>query len=852
MASYTAGIVYNTSIEIGSSRKYGSAYVENADTYNGGGTQNRSGAGESQTKGYDESIVVGEGTRVRFVALPDTTIGFKFKGWYSLSTGTLVSSQTQYQRIVSGGDIFLVPAFEPNNPTFTRSTTVTINGAEETNIVCVQSMNGYYTYGLNGGTNRFNYNNTKGADSENLLPDGKPFDVLAKVKDGYEITFRVNGTVVNPNIWSQIDEDYSGTQDRGATPENPIDTSLQYTKITVQNYANQTTPITVTVTYTQTVQYATVTVASNGNGSVRACITGESTTWYTRQVPVGTSVTITGTPNSGYHFIHWTDGLVIDPANPKTFTVSGDVTWRAQFNKSTTETTMTVKAEPTNGGSVWITLNGTTVSGNSITSTQAGSGTVAFHAAAANNYQFLYWYEATSTGRTLDTPDITVTFGDSDKDYRAVFQYTPSGYVQFKAYTSIQDGATFIPKAGNPQVTFEATYRASSSSTTTTKTIGATEEDVRVYIQSSGIGNYVVFNLKPEIGTVYPIVLENRNEYYRYALTGYKYSNTYISSPSGSSFQDCVLDDSGNWRLNLDSATQNQVHTLTGVLKREQVHELKVRNSTTGEPNGSSNITVTGSGWYSSADSITVTATVNQSIDSHRYTFTGWAWSTDTSTIIDTNESYTFRGLDADKTIVAVYVENCKISFWVDPAGSGTVEAHDTVSLSTIPNNSWVEYGTEITIRVVPTASYTVLYWSDGGINSNPGETSITFVLRSPDTMWKVYLADKTNNLVVTSNQGGTVSVELRDPNGNYSDAYAEDPDVGYEIPSGYGFRATAIPDPRYSFSSFTLYNSGGTAVDQTQSTVYEVEEMTGDSILNAVFTFISWISTLKTIMKVF
>ena len=147
---------------------------------------------------------------------------------------------------------------------------------------------------------------------------------------------------------------------------------------------------TYTATFTQAgTTYYTVTtyVSPNGAGTV----TGAGT------YPAGATATLSATANQGYTFNRWNDGST---SNPRTVTVNNNMSFTAYF--TTNQYTITVNANPSNGGTV--TGGGTYNYGATATLT----------ATPANGYQFLQW----SDGNTNSTRYITVT---QNATYTALF-----------------------------------------------------------------------------------------------------------------------------------------------------------------------------------------------------------------------------------------------------------------------------------------------------------------------------------------------------------------------------------------------------------------------------------------------
>ena len=96
----------------------------------------------------------------------------------------------------------------------------------------------------------------------------------------------------------------------------------------------------------------------------------------------GANCTVTATANSGYTFTNWTEnGSVVSTQANYTFTVNGNRTLVANFQAQSQSYTITVSANPTNGGTV--TGGGTYQQGQSCT----------VHATANTGYTFTNWTE---------------------------------------------------------------------------------------------------------------------------------------------------------------------------------------------------------------------------------------------------------------------------------------------------------------------------------------------------------------------------------------------------------------------------------------------------------------------------
>ena len=111
---------------------------------------------------------------------------------------------------------------------------------------------------------------------------------------------------------------------------------------------------------------------------------------------VGETATLTATPKDGYEFVRWSDGST---ANPRTLTVTADLTLTAEFAKINIPTyTVTLTCNPEHG----------TVSGDGVY--QVGE-TATLTATPKDGYEFVRWSDgSTANPRTLTiTKNLTLT-----------------------------------------------------------------------------------------------------------------------------------------------------------------------------------------------------------------------------------------------------------------------------------------------------------------------------------------------------------------------------------------------------------------------------------------------------------
>ena len=143
----------------------------------------------------------------------------------------------------------------------------------------------------------------------------------------------------------------------------------------------------------------------------------------------GSTITLTATPNQGYRFVQWQDGVT---TNPRSVTVTADATYTAYFEAIPTYT-ITVQANDATMG---------TVTGSGV---YEENSTVTISATPNQGYQFVQW----SDGETAATRTITVT---ADATYTANFApegtelnyYDVTVSVNDPAMGSVQGGGTHI------------------------------------------------------------------------------------------------------------------------------------------------------------------------------------------------------------------------------------------------------------------------------------------------------------------------------------------------------------------------------------------------------------------------
>ena len=140
------------------------------------------------------------------------------------------------------------------------------------------------------------------------------------------------------------------------------------------------------------------TVTANVNNTAMGTVSGAGT------YDENSTVTLTATPNSGYHFVNWTDdgGSILSTSNPYSFTLTGNVTITANFAQDDPEVTyynVSVTSANNAHGTVTSTASGRVAEGTQVTVT----------AIPAQGYAFVAWMSGSTQVSTDSIYTFTVT-----------------------------------------------------------------------------------------------------------------------------------------------------------------------------------------------------------------------------------------------------------------------------------------------------------------------------------------------------------------------------------------------------------------------------------------------------------
>ena len=382
----------------------------------------------------------------------------------------------------------------------------------------------------------------------------------------------------------------------------------------------------------------------------------------------GQSCTVTATANSGFTFTNWTEnGSVVSTQANYTFTVTGNRTLVANFQAQTQSYTITVSANPANGG---------TVSGGG-TYQQGQSCTVS--ATPASGYTFLRWTENGTQVSTNANYTFTVT---SNRSLVAQFQSQPQNY-NISVSANPTDGGT-VSGGGTYQQGQSCTVSATPAtgynfvkwtengtqvSTNANYTFTVTGNRTLV-AQFEGQSYYIATSSNPSIGGT-----TSGNGIYHYGETC-----TVTATPAqGYEFV--------NWKENgsvvsTDASYSFTVNNGRNLIANFALQTFEIMTSVEPAEGG----TVTGGGTYNYGEEVTIVVETNED-----WAFVNW---TENGTVVSEDKTFTFIAT-ANRNFVAnlMYTEGIgeqglhTLVIYPNPVNDKlTVEAEDAIGTVEIYN----------------------------------------------------------------------------------------------------------------------------------------------------------------------
>ena len=391
----------------------------------------------------------------------------------------------------------------------------------------------------------------------------------------------------------------------------------------------------------------------------------------------GQSCTVHATANNGFTFTNWTEnGNVVSTQANYTFTVTGNRTLVANFQSQQQTYTITVSANPSNGGSV--TGGGSYQQGQSCT----------VSATAATGYTFLRWTENGTQVSTNPNYTFTVT---GNRTLVAQFQQ--------QTYT--------ISVSANPtnggSVTGGGAYHYGDNCT-----VIATPANGYAFTNWTENGNVVSSNATYTFTVTGNRTLVAHFQTQTYTITATANPNNGGSVTGGGTFnygQSCTLTATPatgytfvRWTKNGAQVSTNATYTFTVTESAAYVAHFEVQSFTVSvSTNPTDGGIVTGGGTFNYGQNCTVNAMANEG-----YNFVNW---TEGGNVVSTNTHYSFS-VTSNRTLVANFVlQTVQIATIVDPAEGGTATGAGTYN-----------YGEEVTISVETNEDWAFQNWTKNGV----------------------------------------------------------------------------------------------------------------------------------------
>ena len=449
--------------------------------------------------------------------------------------------------------------------------------------------------------------------------------------------------------------------------------------------------------YNKITYIATINITGGGtqyyNVSVMANPTNGGTVSGDGAYQLGQSCTVTATPNAGYTFVNWMEnGNVVSTNAVYTFNVTGNHYLTANFQAQSQNYTVSVSANPTNGGTV--SGGGTYQQGQSCTVT----------ATPATGFTFLRWTENGSQVSTNANYTFTVT---GNRTLVAQFQAVPQNYT-ISVSANPTNGGT---------VSGGGTYQQGQSCT-----VHATANTGYTFTNWTENGNVVSTNANYSF-----TVTSNRTLVANF--TAQTYTITATANPTnggtvagGGTFnygQSCTLTATPATGYNFVRWTKNGLQVSTNanytfnvtesaaLVAQFQLQSCAVFTSAYPVEGG----TTTGGGSYLYGDNVTVTATANEG-----YNFINWV---EDDNVVSTEANYSFT-VTGSRSLTAIFeLQALEITVAIDPEEAGTIIGGGTYS-----------YGEEVTLTIERNEDWAFQNWTENGEVVSE-EMTYTFVITS-------------------------------------------------------------------------------------------------------------------------
>ena len=697
--------------------------------------------------------VTGDGTynyyaTCTLVATPAT--GYHFVNW--TVNGTEVSASATYEFMVEG-DRALVANFELDSYTIATSIVPAETPDNDPDPAGVVTGSGTYTHYSTcelTATANTGYTFVSWTLNGTVVSTDATYSFMVTGPATYVANFEINTYTItatdNPSGFGTITG--AGTYEHFSTCTLTATAGEGHTFF---NWTENDVEVSTTATYSFTVtgprtlvahfinRYV-ITVAANP--TVGGTVTGAGT------YDEGTSVTLTATPATGYHFVNWTlNGNVVSTNASYTFTALAAGDYVANFEINNYD--ITAVANPTAGGVVtgagnydhfstctltatantgytflnW-TKNGTVVSTNTTYSFTVESAADFVANFQLNSYAITATLDPTDAGTVtgagtynhFETCTLTANPSSSylfvnwtkngtivSTDLSISFEVTgPAAYVAHFIPNTYEITATAVPSYAGT-VTGAGTYYYN-----TTCTLTATPNTGHHFLNWTKNGAVVSTDASISFTVT-------ANEDYVAHFDANVYQVTLFAYPSvggtvtgGGAYpygQTCVIEAVANegysfveWRLNDDEVVSTTPTYLFNVTDNVAFVAYFALNTyeITATANPADGGTVTGAGTYNYGESCTLTAAAAEG-----YTFVNWTLD---GVVVSTSVNYTFNVTESNGYVANFSLNSYEITATANPTEGGTVTGAGTYN-----------YGASCTLTATPTTGYNFVNWTKNG-----------------------------------------------------------------------------------------------------------------------------------------
>lgn len=415
----------------------------------------------------------------------------------------------------------------------------------------------------------------------------------------------------------------------------------------------------------------TFTITVSANPTIGGTVTGGG------NYQQNASCTVRATANNGYTFSNWTEnGNVVSTQAIYTFTVTSNRNLVANFQAQPQNYTISVSANPTQGGTV--TGGGTYPTGQSCT----------VAATANNGYVFSNW---TENGNVVSS--------------NASYTFTVNGNRTLVANFTQQNYTISVsanPNNGGTVTGGGAFHYGDNCTVIATPAAGYT------FLRWTENGNQVSNNATYTFTVTCNRTLVAQFQAQSYTITATADPANGGTVTGGGTFsygQSCTLTATPatgytfiNWTKNGQQVSTNATYTFNVTESAAYVAHFQVQSFTVNvSSNPNNGGTVAGGGTYTYGQNCTVSATPTQ-----RYVFVNW---TENGTPVSTNATYSFV-VNANRNLVANFErEIIDIKVNINPA-----DAAD------ITGEGFYYYGDQVTLTVEPNENYLFQNWTEAGV----------------------------------------------------------------------------------------------------------------------------------------